>query len=409
MYTGEVTVINKKKFLSELSKLLTFMYEEDRLTALDMYERMFGEAGDEQALLRILVSPTRQAVVVARAYNAKERKLHVHSQSGRDADIYSGETPDFVDAINAIRREATEQDIFSEPVDDNQFSIFDDILLPEEDSGSTLLTPIREEPAEEAVSEERAEDSEAEDKKVETYSYETAPADDLKGEMAETGSSEDNIADKDSAVSEDGSGGEDEVDSFMKDFSIDDGKISEPGDEGEADSFVKDFSINDDKISESGYEEKTENGKKVNVPVCSEAKDPELKTKKSKKKKPTPSAGDESRTQRKPRAFLLFLYITAAVVVIPVGVALLMIPAFLFLGLSLGSVAVGIVTFSAAFGGGLSIFADVLIVIGVALVILALGLLFLWLFIWFIGAVIVGFINGIIGLAGKWCYKEVKA
>lgn len=393
MYTGEVTVINKKKFLSELAKLLTFMYEEDRLAALDMYERMFGEAGDEQALLRILVSPTRQAVVVARAYNAKERKLHVHSQSGRDADIYSGETPDFVDAINAIRREATEQDIFSEPVDDNQFSIFDDILLPEEDSGSTLLTPIREEPAE---------DSEAEDKKVETYSYETAPADDLNGETAETGSSEDN-----SAVSEDGPGGEDEVDSFMKDFSIDDGKISESGNEGEADSFVKDFSINDDKISESGYEEKT--GKKADAPVCSEAKDPELKTKKSKKKKPTPSAGDESRTQRKPRAFLLFLYITAAVVVIPVGVALLMIPAFLFLGLSLGSVAVGIVTLSAAFGGGLSIFADVLIVIGVALVILALGLLFLWLFIWFIGAVIVGFINGIIGLAGKWCYKEVKA
>lgn len=35
----EVTHINKQKFLAELGKLLTFMYDEDRQTALAMYGR----------------------------------------------------------------------------------------------------------------------------------------------------------------------------------------------------------------------------------------------------------------------------------------------------------------------------------------------------------------------------------
>ena len=61
-----MTAINKQRFLAELSKLLTFMYEEDRQTALAMYGRMFDEADDEQALLLELGSPTRQAVIVAR-------------------------------------------------------------------------------------------------------------------------------------------------------------------------------------------------------------------------------------------------------------------------------------------------------------------------------------------------------
>ena len=41
------------------------------------------------------------------------------------------------------------------------------------------------------------------------------------------------------------------------------------------------------------------------------------------------------------------------------------------------------------------------------IMILALGLLFLWLFIWFIGGPIVGLVRGVMALGGKWCYKEV--
>ena len=41
--------MNEQKFLTELSKLLTFMYEEDRQVALSMYEQMFSFADDETA------------------------------------------------------------------------------------------------------------------------------------------------------------------------------------------------------------------------------------------------------------------------------------------------------------------------------------------------------------------------
>ena len=63
--------INKKQFLAELGRLLTFMSEEDRKTALGIYGEMFDDAPDEQALTGFLISPTRQAVYMARAYNKK--------------------------------------------------------------------------------------------------------------------------------------------------------------------------------------------------------------------------------------------------------------------------------------------------------------------------------------------------
>ena len=50
------------------------MYEEDRNRALEMYNEIFDEVNNETAVLQLLVSPTRQAVNLARAYDARERK-----------------------------------------------------------------------------------------------------------------------------------------------------------------------------------------------------------------------------------------------------------------------------------------------------------------------------------------------
>ena len=98
-----MSAINRQKFLAELAKLLTFMYEEDRQYALEMYERMFDIAeDDEQGLIQHLMSPTRQAVVIARAYNARERKLSVESQTREDGYQETNGTPPFVLAINKI-------------------------------------------------------------------------------------------------------------------------------------------------------------------------------------------------------------------------------------------------------------------------------------------------------------------
>ena len=99
----EVDIINKQKFLTELGRLLTFMYEDDRQTALSMYGRMFDETADEAGLMDLLVSPTRQAVVLARSYDAKARKLQIENESDDDT-----EAPAFIYVIDKTAQQAAE-------------------------------------------------------------------------------------------------------------------------------------------------------------------------------------------------------------------------------------------------------------------------------------------------------------
>ena len=53
------------------------MYEEDRIRVLELYNDIFDETDNETAVLQLLVSPTRQAVNLARAYDARERKYQI--------------------------------------------------------------------------------------------------------------------------------------------------------------------------------------------------------------------------------------------------------------------------------------------------------------------------------------------
>ena len=161
-----VNDINKQRFLAELSKLLTFMYEEDRQEALAVYSRMFEEAVDEQKLLQILVSPTRQAVIVARAYDAKERKLQVQAQSRKDRTglDMDGEEPAYMKAIEKVREEAVEKNAIRAGVSEDQISFFAEA---EEESAAPLETaeelpaavPVREEAPVEETAEQEAEEA----------------------------------------------------------------------------------------------------------------------------------------------------------------------------------------------------------------------------------------------------------
>ena len=124
--SSEGNAINSQKFLAELAKLLSFMYEEDRRYALDMYERMFDIAeGSEQWLIQNLMSPTRQAVLIARSYNAKERKLSVSAEWKEEEEDQSKETPPFVLAINKIFDDLFPDNGDPEETDRDQVSFFD--------------------------------------------------------------------------------------------------------------------------------------------------------------------------------------------------------------------------------------------------------------------------------------------
>ena len=110
--------------------------------------------------------------------------------------------------------------------------------------------------------------------------------------------------------------------------------------------------------------------------------------------------------RRKAKVFALIVYILFAIPITLAAIAILLVPALLFLALSVGSIICGVVTVSAAFSG-FAVIADIMVVLGLALVLFALGLLFLWTAIWFIGGAIVGVVHGVAALCEKWCYKEV--
>ena len=318
-----MTDINKQKFLAELAKLLTFMYEEDRQLALGAYTAMFEEAEDEQALLQALVSPLRQAVEVARAYNAGKPGLN-------DVKTADEEDNHFLDAIERIRDEALKkqpvrfvpQEDEPAPVDENQISLFDEPEEPEDGEASPAGAPIADEaaPEEPADAEGPAEAAAQPEAGAETKAAGEAPAEDEE---------------------------------------------------------------------EDGEDEDEDEDEEPEAPR-------------------TPARLPVQKTLRKPRVLLLILYILIAIPVTLLGVAVLLIPAVACLAVAAACVVVAVFGVTSAFGSFPKI-ANLLVALGVALVLLALGLLFLMLFIWFIGGAIGGLIRGVFALGRKWCYKEVAA
>lgn len=351
------------------------MYEEDRQTALAMYNRLFDEVDDEQGLLQLLVSPTRQAVVIARSYNAKERKLQVHAQSREESDTASdGAAPEFMGVIESIREEAlSRQAPKTAEVSADQFSMFeDDFFAPTPETPAAPAEAEPEAPAEEAAVEAPAEASPAEAAETEAEAAEAeAPA---------------------PAASVD------EVDAFIADFSI-------PADQQEFAPEAGEQTAPAEPAEPAQPEEAeapAESDEDDSAPIVIEEEDDEEYDDEY-------YDDEEYEPVRKPRVFLLILYILLAVPVGLLGILLLIVPTLLFLVLAGLIITGGVMAVTSAFGSGIAVFADIMVIIGMAFILLALGLLALWIAVWLVGGVMVGLVRGLIHLGGKWCYKEVEA
>ena len=331
MKQSEVTSINKQKFLAELGKLLTFMYEEDRQRAMGLYSRMFEEAGDEQALIQALISPTRQAVVVARAYNSNLGRLSLNAETkAAPEDRDENGVPDYVQAIEKVREQAWA-------------AIGVPAAAEEAEEAPAETEEVEEAPAEaEEAKEAPAEAEEAEEAPAETEEAEEAPAEAEEVEEAPAAAEPDKSA-------------HEGIEFFT---------LPEEGKETpQSDTLLDEntFNIDSDAL-----------------------------------RKP----------RRKAKPFALILYILLAIPLTICAIAVLLVPAILFLALSVAAIICGVVLVSTAFKG-FPVFADIMVVLGVSLVLFALGLLFLWTSIWFIGGAIVGVVHGVAVLCEKWCYKEV--
>ena len=299
------------------------MYEEDRLRALELYSRMFEDAADESALIQSLLSPTRQAVVVARAYNANLGKLSVTTETkAAPEDRDENGIPDYVQAIEAVRAAAF----------------------------ARQPAPARETPEEPAPAEEAPEEAE-----------ETAPAEKASEETEEPAPAEEapEETEEPAPAAEAPAPAENKTQENIEFFSMpEEGKEEAAENEGEESV----FNIDTDLMRQP---------------------------------------------RRKAKVFALIVYILFAIPLTLAAIVILLVPAVLFLALSVASIICGVVVVSTALNG-FAVIADIMVVLGMALVLFALGLLFLWTAIWFIGGAIVGVVHGVAALCDKWCYKEVQ-
>ena len=103
----------------------------------------------------------------------------------------------------------------------------------------------------------------------------------------------------------------------------------------------------------------------------------------------------------------MICYLIASVPITAAGVLILLIPALLFFALSVACGIFAFYTAGSAFGN-FAVFADIMVVLGGALVFAALSLFFFWIFLWFIIGAIAGLINFSIRLGQKICFKEGK-
>lgn len=347
------------------------MYEEDRQTALAMYNQLFDEVDDEQGLLQLLVSPTRQAVVIARSYNAKERKLQVHAQSREESDTASdGAAPEFMGVIESIREEAlSRQAPKTAEVSADQFSMFeDDFFAPTPETPAAPAEAEPEAPAEEAAAAEAEAEAEA-------------PA-----ETAEPATDEP----------------VDEVDEFIADFAIPADQQEFAPDAGEQTAPAEPAEPAQPEEAEAPAESDEDDS----APVVIEEEDDEEYDDEYDDEY---YDDEEYEPVRKPRVFLLILYILLAVPVGLLGILLLIVPTLLFLVLAGLIITGGVMAVTSAFSSGIAVFADIMVIIGMAFILLALGLLALWIAVWLVGGAMVGLVRGLIHLGGKWCYKEVEA
>lgn len=343
---SEVNDINRQKFLAELGRLLTFRSEEERQDALAMYNKLFDDCTDEQSLLALLSSPTRQAVLIARAYNA--------GQTPEDEEA----KPPYAVVIDKLRETAQARELIADKdSSDDQISIFDETPAPAAEE--------KEEPDETAAASESDETSAAEDETSESPE---------ESEKVEEEKTEESIAPEKS--DERGMG-----------FRFDE----------EGNLVFEEAAAEPEKDEEAKTEESI-------APRTAEAQEELIP-----RELPDPLFDSLPETVRKPKVGLLILFILLAVPLTLAGLIALLAPTFASLTLAGLLGCVGVIAVTAAFGGGFAMFANVLVVLGVAAMLLALSLLFLWMFIWFIGCVMVGLVSGVIALGRKWCYKEVKA
>ena len=410
----EVTPINRQRFLAELGRLLTFMQEDDRVRALELYNEIFDDVGNETAVLQLLVSPTRQAVNLARAYDSRDRKYQTDD----------GQEPAYQLVIEDLRRDALALIPAEQKPEEGQSPLFNDPAATENVFESLNLGILPEDHTESAEPDRPHAHESAfypdEDREGESAPLTPPPAVPVPPSEPVTPAVEEAPAPEADKLSD--------VDAFLKDFTINDDfaapvqTASTPTEnpsipDEDAPRPLPEQPVKKEEPASAHVQEK-----RHHVDVSTLSLEPEEHparvqvqeeyTPRTQPQRKKPAVKDDlpdltGPAEREANVPLLILFI---IVAIPLGLLVLglILSAALFT-LSMAAVFgfVGISGLIAAFG--FTVFADILLVFGLSLASTAIGLLLAWTFIWLLIGAIPGFIRRVLALGRKLCYKEVSA
>jgi len=359
------------------------MYEEDRNRALEMYNEIFDEVNNETAVLQLLVSPTRQAVNLARAYDARERKYQSDD----------GEEPAYQLVIEDLRRQAGTLMPEEPKFNDGQISLFNDDSAADNVFDSLGLEILPQ------IHDESTVPEDPEQQEISLF-----PDEDRAGEPAPLSPPPAASVERstENVPGQDVDDFSDAVDAFLAGFTLND-ELAEKKEQEEAKAPVDAFQ--DEDASQQPQpaqapEKVAPSRQKDTVAQHQTISDQPL----PRQDMPAPSERSEIRSQTPVMQDLPDMTGTAERQVSVPLLILFILPA---VGMASIFTCVGISGLVAAFG--FSVFADILLVFGLALAAAAIGLLLLWTFIWLLAGAIPGVIRGIIGLGRKLCYKEVSA
>lgn len=389
--------MNRQRYMAELSKLLAFMFKEDKEDILAQYNKMLDEAEDEQAMLESFGSPTKLAVTISRTYKRSERKLAVTEDSKQDVPANT-ESEHII--VRPVRKENKET--APAPVQDTSLSyadIVEEIRREKAAEQGVEYTPIFfNEPDPQPEPEPEHEEMPAEETSAEDPAPAGAPrAGEVPGEEAEENEAPEEEAPA-AGPAEEESSEETPVEAECEP------EVKETAEESpEQDNVPEEMTVVETAAPEEPAEETVS---AEEAPAEKEEKEDEEAEAVIVLEEPDEIQPVDEQVRYKTNAALLILYL---IVAIPVGVVLF--AAALAVGLALlasgaGLIALCVKVIGFAFSM-FAIFADVMLCAGASLAAFAVALMLIWLGILMFARGLGGLIRGIVALGRKFCVREV--
>ena len=386
---NEVTHINKQKFLTELSKFLTFLTDEERDKVLEKFEGLFDQNGNEEEILANMESPLKITVELSRAFSKGglnevllfcEELFGGNWKPAEDAEAVKEEVIQAIDgdafkAVDIITEntpvsvEEEEAPAVQNPLeDDGLIAVFEQDIKEKEEAAEAVekeeMDPLSDEEvtSEEYTLEPQKEDADEEVAEEVAEALEDVAVVDAAEELKQ-GTEEENTSEI--------SAEEEVMDALEKKFSDED---------------------KDDIVREVAEDLEPDDAEEISA---------------------QPQDGtelwhEEKETRYKARIWALIPY---AIIAIPLGLIGVIVCATItgaILAVAAALVGAVVMGASLAIQSGMSVLADIIMTIGATLIALGLSLLVIWLAVWFAVNTIGGIVGGLYRLGRKWCYKEVE-